>query len=65
MKKNIGVKEVFLNKKEIKKMLRFLDSHPETTRISLRFDASGIGEKITMKIDGQSTDYDVTDYLSW
>lgn len=46
-------------------MLRFLDSHPESTRISLRFDASGIGEKITMKIDGQSTDYDVTDYLSW
>ncbi len=65
MKKNIGVKEVFLNKKEIKKMLRFLDSKPDNTRISLRFDASGIGEKITMKIDGQSTDYDVTDYLSW
>ncbi len=63
MKKNVGVKEVVLNKKEIKKMLRFLESKPDNTRVSLRFDASGIGEVVTMKVD--AVDYDVTDYLSW
>ncbi len=63
MKKNIGIKEVVLNKKEIKKMLRFLESKPDDTRVSLRFDASGIGEKVVMKLD--NVDYDVTDYLSW
>lgn len=63
MKKNIGIKEVVLNKKEIKKMLGFLESKPDDTRVSLRFDASGIGEKVVMKLD--NVDYDVTDYLSW
>lgn len=65
MKKNNGIKEVILNKKEIKKMLKFLDSKPDNTRVYLKFSNSGIGVKITMKVEEENFDYDVTDYLSW
>ncbi len=62
---NTKVKEVVLNKRELKKMLRFLDTKSDSTRVKLRFDASGIGDKITMFVDEDSVGIDVTDYLSW
>ncbi len=57
------MKKVKLNKNELKKMLRFLDTKPDNTIVELNVSETLGGERVIMKIDKEPQEYDVTDYL--
>jgi hypothetical protein len=64
-KDKVKKEKMHLNKKELKNILRLLNKLPDNTRFKIKSVATGIGSKITVKIDGSEEEFDVSDYGSW
>ena len=57
------MKTVKLNKNEIKKILRFIESKAGNTVVEINVDNSGVGTRVVMKVEKEAQEYDVTDYI--
>ncbi len=58
------MKTVKLNKNEIKKILRFIESKPANTIVEINVNNSGVGARVIMKVEKEALEYDVTDYIN-